>query len=269
MKNHFWILILTVLLAAGCGKEKIIEVKLPPYQSQIEVECYLEPGQPYRLTLYESVSYFEEPDLPMIDSALVVITHNNVRDTLEFKLTYDPSNGKLYNYVSPKQVPFDYNSEFQLYVRDKKGREVTSSTYIPQPVPIDTVEFRYNSDTLSFPLVWFTDNPGSKDYYRYLLIQDTLQGDVLADYVFDDVLFQTSKQAVGSNFKLKVNDHIIIRMHHLPEAFYRFLISIQAARDANGNPFGQPATIQSNVNGGLGIFTGLSYSEKQLNVPAP
>jgi hypothetical protein len=41
---------------------------------------------------------------------------------------------------------------------------------------------------------------------------------------------------------------------------------VATARQSNFNPFGQPAPIKSNVNGGLGIFTALSYAEIELEI---
>ena len=41
-------------------------------------------------------------------------------------------------------------------------------------------------------------------------------------------------------------------------AYFRFRQSVRDARGANGNPFGQPSAIFSNVQGGVGIFTVLS-----------
>ena len=108
-----------VLSFVSCNRTKNITVPLPAFNSQPVVECYIEPGQPYRLALTESVSYFSAPTLPIIPHALVLITHNGVTDTLKFQAIPDSIDGKAYNYVGDTsiKVPFDYNSPFTLCKR--------------------------------------------------------------------------------------------------------------------------------------------------------
>jgi hypothetical protein len=51
-------------------------------------------------------------------------------------------------------------------------------------------------------------------------------------------------------------------LFHIDDDYYRWLQSVALASASNGNPFGQPGTLQSNLEGSeeaLGIFTGLSY----------
>lgn len=115
--------ILFLLIFTSCNLEREIEIDLPPYENQLVVESYVEPGKPYLLTLSESISYFEIPTLESVDlnqsiilnidgfeiqttlqglidqgfltaddvpglpptynDAVVVITHNGVADTLQ------------------------------------------------------------------------------------------------------------------------------------------------------------------------------------------
>jgi hypothetical protein len=41
---------------------------------------------------------------------------------------------------------------------------------------------------------------------------------------------------------------------------YQFWFTLEADRASNGNPFGFPTTIRSNINGGLGIWGGYAVS---------
>ena len=75
--------LLSLALLQGCSSEKVIEVDLPPYETQMMVECFLEPGQNFQLNLQESVSYFSDTIANTIDNALVVISHNGTSDTLQ------------------------------------------------------------------------------------------------------------------------------------------------------------------------------------------
>src|SRR6478735_2192180 len=95
-----YILSLILLITVSCGNsERDIEIDLPPFESELFVECYIEPGKPYRLALYGTVDYFELPPLPDITSALVTITHNGVIDTLHYLPYIDYVTGKVFNYI--------------------------------------------------------------------------------------------------------------------------------------------------------------------------
>jgi hypothetical protein len=251
----------------SCNMEKEIDLKLPEYESKMVVECYLDPGNPYRLSIFESVSYFEAPALPSVDSALVIITHNGIVDTLDFIPFVDPLTNKFFNYTSSSIVPADYTSEFFLEIKDKRGRIVTGKTKIPVPVVIDNVAFSYNADSLAFALTTFTDNSASTDYYRYQITRDSYQGEEVQDFQFDDVLLQSSQVELGGPNNLEKNNFVIITLYHLNPDYFDFLESVGGAIDANGNPFGQPAIIKSNIQGGIGIFTGLGYDRITITVP--
>lgn len=251
-------------LLQSCSLEKEIDLNLPEYESKLVVECYLEPGEQYRLALTESVDYFDPRINPIITDALVIITYNGDVDTLKFGIISDAT-GKVFNYSSPKIVPVDYFSEFSLEIRDNKGRVVTGRTTIPVPVMIDTVEFHYNEDSLAFPLTKFYDNRSVTNYYRYQVTRDSYLGDELTDFVFDDKLITSSQIALNSDYKLNKGNLVIISLYNIHKEYFDFLNSVNSAIDANGNPFGQPASIKSTVQGGLGVFTGLSRDRKIIN----
>jgi hypothetical protein len=265
MKKLIYVFMFCSLLS--CNRTKNIDVPLPAFNSQPVVECYIEPGQPYRLTLTESVSYFSTPTLPVIPHALVLITHQGVTDTLRYLAIPDSSDGKAYNYVgdTTKKVPYDYNTPFTLYIKDSLGRVVTSTTTILPPVPIDTVEFQFNNAGRAITIVHFTDNPATTDYYRYLVVDNPGIFQEKGDIVFSDQYFQTSSQAIASQVTVAPG-MIYVYLMHLTADYYNFLTSVNNAINANGNPFAQPASIQSNINGGIGIFTGLSYDVKYVLV---
>lgn len=266
MTKNLLFLFAIVCVLAACDFEKEIDLDLPEYQNKLVVECYLEPGKPYRLTLTESVSYFTEPRTPTVDNALVIISYNGVNDTLKFTPLLDETTNNFYNYVSETIVPEDYVGFFSLYVKDTKGREVTSQTKIPDPPTINSVEFKYNEDSLAFALTKFNDiNTSATNYYRYLVTHDSLIGGEVTDYIFNDRV-NSEEIEVSFRYKLKKDDLIIVSVFHLNEDYYRYLESIRLAMDANGNPFGQPASIKSNVQGGIGIFTGISYDRVKLFV---
>jgi hypothetical protein len=76
------------------------------------------------------------------------------------------------------------------------------------------------------------------------------------DYVDDKVI------VFGTGYDFKEGDTIYNTMFHIERAYFDFWESTFNAISSNGNPFGQPSSIISNVQGdagAIGIFTGLSY----------
>jgi len=276
----------------ACNLTQEVDLELPEYDPQVVVECYLQPGQPYLLTLVESTGYFEDVELNYVRDAIVTITHEGQTDTLqplEFRFD-DPLLGLLidtaqlgilrpilgdglYFYGSFTPVPTDYNSDFALKVRLTDGRELSSVTQILPPVPIDTVEWRFDEDSLAFSLTKVQDNPNQANYYRRLLQrrerrisqdgQDTTWvSDVEQDFTLDDEFSNGELLTFGTPFVYRYQDTLINTLYHITADYYRFITTRDAAITASFSPFGQPAVVYSNIEGGMGIFTGISFDRK-------
>ncbi len=49
-----------VLILVSCNLTRDVDIELPEYDRQPVVECYLEPGKPFRLLLTRSYAFFDE-----------------------------------------------------------------------------------------------------------------------------------------------------------------------------------------------------------------
>ena len=82
------------------------------------------------------------------------------------------------------------------------------------------------------------------------------------DFTTNDDFVDDRKIVFGSGYDLKEGDTIYNTIFHIDRAYFEFWESTFNAFSSNGNPFGQPSGIVSNVKGdanAIGIFTGLSY----------
>jgi len=263
MTRKFLYLLLPLLtLFCSCDLQKDIEVDLPAYAPQLVVECYLEPGLPHRLTVLESSSYFETPQPIVVDDAQVYITHNGKRTEVPYKPTYNESSGRLYTHVSEAVMNGKPGDVYGLEGTDDKGRIVTGFTTILPQVPIDTIEWKFNEKEEAYLLTSFQDNPNTADYYRYFVHQDSLNTDPNQNFTSSDNLSSNKRMSYGSGFDYQRGDVVIITLFHIEKQYYDFLNSTSNARNANGNPFAQPAQIKSSVQGGIGIFTNLAYNRE-------
>lgn len=263
---------LTFLAFFACDLSKEVEVELPEYESQPVVECYLEPGKPFRLLLTQSFPFFDPFGLDssffqkvLLQGATVTIRYNGQTDTLYNIFSLDPSPLKVFNYTGLNIVPATVGVEYTLNIvlPDNKGI-ITGVTPMLPLVPIDSnvVEFYQPGDTTARVLTYVTDDPNTKNYYRRLLNYYSLDSVPEQDFLADDRVLTSTKLAFGTGYELGEGDTVYNTVCHITKEYYDYYESVQLAIFGNLNPFAQPSPIKSNVTGSanpLGIFTCLVY----------
>ena len=272
-KIHFKLL-LGLLALSACNLEQEVEIDLPDYEVRPVLEAYVEPGERYRLLLTQSAGYFAPlPSLDnlleelLLDSAEVSITHDGITYQLENTLLFDPMTQKIYNYAAGPSdlVPTESDLPFELNITLPNGATIAAETRLLPQVEIDSVVIEFPEtdepgDTLARALTYFTDDPDTDNYYRRMLQLNSLDSLPEQDFVTDDRLVEDSTIAFGTGFNYAVGDTLITTLYHITEDYATYLESVEGAAAANGNPFGQPSPVISNLEGtanALGIFTGL------------
>ncbi len=274
--SHIYTIILGfifLITIGACNLEKEIEIELPAYQVQPVVECYLEPGQPFRLVLTTSNSYFDE--LPqegdlfaflesiLVKNADVRIRYGEEEVQLRYEITIDFENRKFYNYISDVIVPQRHDIDFELLIRLEDGKEITGITRILPIIPIDSVAVEFNIDNNARSLIFLNDPAGEKNFYRRMLhYNNVLDSYPEQDFYTDDVFVSNGRLAFGAGFDLNIGDTVINTIFHIDRRYFDFLNSVRNSIISNGNPFLQPGVILTNLEGNAnptGIFTGLSF----------
>ncbi|MEM6697777.1 MAG: DUF4249 domain-containing protein [Bacteroidota bacterium] len=273
MKNISYIIALFFFFSA-CNLTQEVEIELPDYDNQIMVESYLVPGQPFTLLLTQSFSYFapiptnneEYIEQLFVPDAEVIIRYDGKEVQLQNELSFNPFTGKLFNYAAGILVPEDFDSEFQLEITTADGEVITASTVIPEIIPIDSVVVQFDErDSLARALTYWTDMPNKTNYYRRLFAEGS-RDSLEIDFILDDELTDNGLLLAGTNYDFEVGDTIFNTIYHTTEEYFTFMNSVFNAEAANGNPFAQPSSILSNVEGEenpLGIFTGLTFDERR------
>lgn len=253
--NKLLYILLVIMLLSACDLEKEVELNLPEYERELVVECWLEPGKPYRLSLTESVGYFDSIGLPIISDATVYIIHNG--DTINLLPIPSIDEGRLFNYTGFDTVPADYYSDFQLYVADTKGRVVTGTAQILPPVPIDTLEYEFNDKDSALVRCRFQDDGSTVDYYLFTLHENSLSKRRELAFELNDRVAGGGEVVISTLYFRQRGDTAIVSLYHVTGEVYEYIQSGESAEDANGNPFAPPTAVYSNVKGGIGIFAGL------------
>ncbi len=263
----FLIGLLMMAFLQSCNLEKEIEIDLPDYDAQPMIECYLEPGQPFRLLMTNTASYFdpflledifETYENLLYNEAEVRITYNNIVVTLENRFVLGADDGKLYNYYSDLVVPNLEGVDFRLEIDLPNGDTVFGETQILPHVPIDSIVVERNDEGMYRLLTYITDFSNTENYYRRMLFSET-QDSLIQNFTTED-LFASPQLVFGTGFEYNVGSRLINVIINMGEDYYKFYNSVVNAGNAGG-PFIQPGQLHTNLSGSgnpLGIFTGLS-----------
>lgn len=277
LKKHTGLLVAFIgLFFAACNLTKDVEIDLPDYERQPVVECYLEPGKPFRMLLSRSYGFFDPFGLDstflqktLLQGAVVTISYNGQTDTLFNQTSFELNPLKIFNYTGKNLVPATPGIEYSLQVvlPNNEGGITGRTTMLPA-VPIDSivVQFSPDKDTLARMLTYITDDLSQANFYRRLLNYASLDSFPQQDFVFSDRTSTTTKIAFGTGYDLVRGDTAFNTIFHISRDYYDYLESVQLAVVGNVNPFAQPSAIKSNVGGSarpLGIFTCLVYDRKR------
>ena len=259
-----------ILFLTACNLEQDIELELPAYEARTVVESYLEPGKPFTLLLTRSDGFFapfgeingEYLENLLYDGAEVRIRYGDEEVVLENQTVFDPVEFEVFNYASSERVPADNPGPYFLDITTVTGERITAETVIPARIEPDSIVVEFaEGDTLARLLTYFSDpDPETDNYFRRLLyynVVDSLEQDFTAT---DDFVDGDSPIVFGSGYDLPEGDSYLSILYHITPEYYAYLNSVDNAVSSNGNPFGAPGIILSNVKGEenpLGIFTGL------------
>lgn len=166
-----------------------------------------------------------------------------------------------------------------------EGKSLSATTTIPTPIPMNRYWYKDQPGYSNFGYLWFelNDPPAIGNAYRIYTQRagkDTryipVYGSVFDDGFFNGLTFEAFTfrgQEPNSNAPDDVaetaeyyeqGDTIYIKFCSIDQPHFQFLQSFEVAAFNNGNPFAAPATIKSNITGGLGIWGGYAATYDTL-----
>ena len=175
---------------------------------------------------------------------------------------------------------------YQLRV-EAENKVLTSTTTIPHPVPLDSVWFklalvRPDDDSLGFAWCRLTDPDTTGNYYRWMARRVSHRADGSEEDPFYISPFGTTfddRYLNGLSVDLntirgrapfsdrpedeneeagffKTGDTIAVKFLSIGRAEHDFYRSYEENVSSSGDIFGTPVNARTNINGGLGIWTG-------------
>jgi len=281
MKNHIIIILLlaiTVSLIISC--EKDISVNMPRPEDKLIVEGIIELNEYPIVFLTKNAAYFDVVDTAVVsnsivfgDMATVIVSDGILTDTLiPYRFSKWPYNG----YYGTK-FKGDLNNTYSLKIL-YNDKEYTATTYIPDTIAIDSVWFDKfdGTDSLGFLNVRFLDPLFNGNYYSLLTKVNNYQPDYYRPYfgyhIADDKLgngqefsfspiskgyernsffnnFSDGTEDIFSQVGYSIGDTVSIKLSTLDQVSYNIWSSWYSHQATNGNPFTNPATVLTNIEG--------------------
>jgi len=279
---RFFVFCLLAVFFISC--EKSIDFKLNDAAEKLVVNGVIENGQPPRIVLNKSFSYYNNIDANLLLNSFVhdadVYLSNG---TLTHKLkeqTYSPFPGLNFYYYgidsSDLNTAFvgELNTTYQLRILSA-GKEYLSSTIIPAiGRPIDSLYSKpvpQDPDTTRRLLMLKTsDAPGLGNYVRYFTKINDQPFFPGLNSVFDDQIIDGTTYTIPvdpgvdrnniidpTNNFFHAGDTVTLKLCSIDRPTFLFWNSWEFSQQAIGNPFSQPNKVLSNItNGALGVFCG-------------
>jgi hypothetical protein len=272
--------LLVPLVAFFTSCEKDITVDLPQGEEKIVVEGYINPGGPAYVFISKTAPFFAPVDsasliASAIKNATVTISDGIITDTLIAPL---PDIGYLY---LSTVITGETGKSYFLKIVTEDGIVLTSETHIPAAVALDSLWFRPQSVTDSLGWVWarITDPPQQGDSYRWFakrigkdsdfippsasVTDDRFYNGLSFDFAYNRGKAPYSNAEDDNNDEegfFKRGDTIVVKFATITRASYDFWRAAESQSSANGSPFGTVSPLKSNINGGIGIWEGFSYT---------
>ena len=269
--------IFVIALVTGCEKE--VTLDLPDAEQKIVVEGHIEQGKAPFVILTRSSAYFDPVDSAtiantIITDATVIVSDGFTTDTMT--IAYDPNLFPPIYYKAPNMLGVTGRTYSLTVIAD--GKTLTSSTTLLPAIPLDSVWFKLDpgSDSLGLAYGHLTDPVGRGNAYRWFakrMNEDATFYPAFGGSVFDDEYIEgksldgafyrgmkpnsTAPEDNSSEFAMfKLGDTIIVKFCSIDYDAFRFYRTFETEVSNNGNPFASPTSIQTNIEGGLGIWSG-------------
>lgn len=284
------LIILIAMIVLACQKEIVLEQ--PYYEKQVVVDGYIESGHyayifltassPF-LTEYDSVSITET----FINNATITLTSSLGETevlTLFRQNTFFPP--FVYRSVSIKGK---VGATYQLDVK-VGGRLITATTTIPVPPVVDSIYMEPSTDSTGILKASLHFNTG-KNGYVLMQVKSTLSEENL-HACYNPVLSidADNTQAIANilrsretsmyyvhpqeeyysgypKFQYSLNDSILVKIGSLDQEGFQVMKSVFLDQASNENPFIFHNDLVTNINGGIGRWTGIGVAPVLIYKP--
>ncbi|MEO8819833.1 MAG: DUF4249 domain-containing protein [Ginsengibacter sp.] len=262
-KNIFitsFIFLLSILIF-GC--KKVIDVKLNNTGAQTIITGEINNLEgPYKVTISKSVNFTADNSSPPVVGALVIISGNEVIDTLS-----ELTPGEYFT----KKIKGKPGQAYSLLV-NAEGKIYTATSTMPKPVGLDSLSFLLGRNDVIYAVANFQDPPNVANYYQFIEYANGEQfGNGRGNLVFDDRLSDgryISMALYDDSSDIKQGSTLTVQMNCIDKNVYTYLNELfQISGNGGGFSSPTPANPESNISGGaLGYFSANTVTSKTVKL---
>lgn len=290
MKTLIYVLLGMGVVACTTDYEK----DLPPYESELVIEAYVNQANPFLnyAILTKSIEYYNDNfdvfDLGAKGATVNVFEGRKREDGFQWNenpIVFNPLegvDGSEINgiYAPPIEKLFVAKEGFYYRMEvEYEGVLSAAMTYVPPLVPIDSIWadniFNEQIDSLEpFMKFSFKDPDAFGNFYMISEAENApdqypfLWGNLDQDAFFDDLFFNAQDFTYSEIFPNKYGDTINIYLFSIDKQAFDYWTSYDNSRN-NGGPFSQPIQVNSTFDNARGFFQGMSVDTKQLIIKEP
>src|ERR1039458_6425111 len=203
MKKIRYIILSAAIILTYSACEKVITVNLNSVNPVIVIQGDItnDPG-PYSIILTNTASYYEANVFPPVTGAKVIVSDNAGNSETLKEVT--PG---TYQTAHLQGVP---GRTYNLNISTTTGLNFTASSTMPQPIPIDSVDFRENTRNLTYRTVCiFHDATGVPAYYRLKVnTNDTAGFDTTNVRILNNSIADTAELTITYRSNLNYGDSV-------------------------------------------------------------
>jgi hypothetical protein len=289
MKTKIIIYLMLIIGFTSCKKE--VDYDLLPIEPQLVLQSFISPGEDsIRLYMDYTKSYFgnevkRNSLITNISKATITISGPSLTKSLK----WSPRNRHFHLAVA--DMPLIENQIYTLHVTTFEGQKASAQTKIPLKIigaelTKNVVSEKNQVQKLKINLS-LKDEKGTKNYYNFRLsfsvtytgpgfiskderplgqifLDDLDDSSLIIFHSFSDEKYLSNSSGTNNpNFSSKaVYKGIFIKG---TEEYYKYLKVTELNKDSSGNPFAEPTTLYTNIQGGLGVFA--AYQSEIINIP--
>lgn len=298
----FGVVVLISLMSISC--EKIIEIDIPESERKIVVNGLLNPDSVVKINLSRSLSILENNEFVYLENAQVRLSENgtdlgllsNTGSGFYVLSGYYPNPGSEYylqvEYPGLQTVtalaelkdPVDFSEIDTTSTTDEwGGGELRISFDFDDPAEenfysisvtathkvFDYFTFSYLDSLVTYPVYFSFIEEGEGIQNR--LVQEGATTYFGSKAFFSDALFNGKKMDVDisiSKYSFFDADTVSldVSLEHISKPYYLYAVSSGNYDRSSGNPFAEPVSVYTNVENGLGIFSGYSFFRKNISI---
>ncbi len=178
------------------------------------------------------------------------------------------------------EIPVEQGRQYDLRI-EAEGKTLTATTLIPPVVPMDSCYFTTapSADSLAELRCFISDPSAQTDYYRYFTSVEDQPfypgfNSIIDDAFFNGLSFEfpvprgqlRTQELDPATFGYFVKgDSIRVKFGNIDQAQYDFWNTLEYNAQSQG-PFASYTRVASNIEGGIGIWGGISYTLKGMRV---